>query len=59
MKVFQAVSVDRKIILELREDNDRALAHVLLDPENARTVGEGLIRLADIAEGMAPKDASR
>lgn len=51
MKIFQAVTPDRKILIEIREDNDRALAHVLLDPEGARTVADNLSRLAAIAEG--------
>ena len=55
MKLFQGVTPNRKVILEIREDDDRPLAHVLLDPETARSVADTVRRCVDIAEGITPE----
>jgi hypothetical protein len=51
MKFFQAVTSDRKVLIELRQDDGVALAHIIMDPELARTVSGDMLRLADIADG--------
>lgn len=55
MKVFSGVTVDRKVFIEIKDDAERAVAVISLDPEDARTVGDNLGRLADIAEGVQSK----
>ena len=50
MKIFQAVTADRQVLMEVRDDNDKALAHVTFDPPTARNVAGILSKLADIAE---------
>lgn len=54
MSVLVAVAADRKVLLQISED-DRALGHINLDPEAARTVAGQLLNLADLAEGIARK----
>lgn len=53
VKLLVALLPTNLVLLQITQ-NDKALAHIELDPENARTVADQMKRFADLAE-VKPK----
>lgn len=54
-KLLTALLPNRQVLLEIREDNDKGLAHINFDSDTARVVAKQLIDLADMADAGQPE----
>ncbi len=59
MKVLVAVRADKGIVLEIRQDDDKPIAHAVFDVDGARGVAQQLNTCADIAAASGGPDKRR